>query len=670
MKFACVMLAAAAMLSAQSPYIASPSRLDITVVQGDTSTTSVPISINASSQLVVAFGARVDFAAPGINPWLSVSPATGTPPATIQATFAPAGLSASVYNATITISPGSGGVSLTIPVVLTVLSAGGGGGLKATPAQLQFTAAAGSSASTAAQTVSITNPGAAFLSATVKYNGTPGWLSLTGASNSNPVVLTATANPRGLTGGDYTATIEVAAQGAGPLSIPVTLSVLPYVLNVSPSALNFTSVIGDVAPPAQTLSLTSTGGALDYTIIAAGASWVSFTPSGGKTPGTMTVSVNPAGLAAGKYGAVITVIANNASVSRQDFAVNLTVVQKGSLNVTPASLTFGVAADGSSPPAQTLLIDTGGGPSFPYTASTSTATGGNWLSVTPVSSAAPRSATVSVNPAGLAVGSYTGTVTISAVGIPGSPATVRVNLTVVTPAPIVDAITNAATLATGPVAPGEIVTLFGRFMGPTTLAGTQQSAPGFLDKILGGVTVVFDGSPAPLVYARNDQISAIVPYSVAGQANTQVVVLYKGQTSRALSVPVIDSAPGIFTASASGKGGGAILDGVTYGLIDAAHPSKAGSVVLIYVTGEGRTKPDGEDGRLAQDVLPAPVLPVSVSIAGHDAQVLYAGAASGLVAGLMQINVVVPEGATGDALPIVVTVGKNASPAGVTIAVR
>jgi uncharacterized protein (TIGR03437 family) len=50
--------------------------------------------------------------------------------------------------------------------------------------------------------------------------------------------------------------------------------------------------------------------------------------------------------------------------------------------------------------------------------------------------------------------------------------------------------------------------------------------------------------------------------------------------------------------------------------------------------------------------------------------VLYAGAAPGLVAGLMQINVVVPDGVTGDALPIVVMAGRKASPAGVTIAVK
>src|SRR5262249_61077974 len=136
MKTACVMLAAISAACAQSPYVASPSRLDITVVQGDTSITSIPISISASG-FTVAFGVRVDFAVPGINPWLSVSPATGTPPATIQASFAPAGLAASVYNATITISPGSGGVSLTIPAVLTVLNPCRGGGLQAITAPLQ-----------------------------------------------------------------------------------------------------------------------------------------------------------------------------------------------------------------------------------------------------------------------------------------------------------------------------------------------------------------------------------------------------------------------------------------------------------------------------------------------------------------------------------------------------
>jgi uncharacterized protein (TIGR03437 family) len=154
-------------------------------------------------------------------------------------------------------------------------------------------------------------------------------------------------------------------------------------------------------------------------------------------------------------------------------------------------------------------------------------------------------------------------------------------------------------------------------MGPTTLVGTQTSAPGFLDKILGGVTVVFDGAPSPLIYVRNDQISAIVPYAVVGQPSTQVVVLYKGQVSKAVSVAITDSSPGIFTAAASGKGPGAILDAVTYQLIDATHPAAAGSVVLIYLTGEGQSNPDGQDGKLADgDKLPAPILPVSLTIGG------------------------------------------------------
>jgi hypothetical protein len=213
----------------------------------------------------------------------------------------------------------------------------------------------------------------------------------------------------------------------------------------------------------------------------------------------------------------------------------------------------------------------------------------------------------------------------------------------------VDAVTNAATLAPGAVAPGEIVTLFGRFMGPAQLAQAQQSAPGFLDKILSGVTVAFDGVPSALIYVRSDQVSAVVPYSVA----------------------VADSSPGVFTAAASGKGPGAILDATTYALMTTSTPAKPGSVVLIYATGEGQTAPEGTDGKLAADPLPAPVLPVTVTIGGRSAQVLYAGGAPGNVAGLLQINAVVPPGTPpGDTVPVVVTVGKTASPGGVTMPVR
>lgn len=671
MKIVILAALAVAALQGQSVYTASPTSLTLTVTQGDPqSVTNISLQPNG---ITVNFTVSVVFPSLQFN-WLSVTASNPKPPATLTALINPAGLSASTYNASIVVTPDSGSGSLTIPVVLTVVGPGSsGGGMKATPAQLQFSSQAGAATSTPPQTISITNAGTnAFVSLVVTYLSGNGWLAVAPPSTAtSPITVSVTASAVGLTGGDYSATIQIVGPSS-TLSVPVTLSVLPYVLKVSPQSLDFNATVGDAPPAPQTLTLASSGTALSYSInIPGNTSWLTAKPTSGNTPASITLTANPTGMSQGQYGAVVDILSPAASVATQHIAVTLTVIQRGSLVVSVPTLNYTVPADGSVPLPATVQVDSGGGAPFPFNIAATTATGGNWLSTNPTSGVAPRAVQVLINPGGLAVGNYAGQLTFSAAGINGSPQIVKVNLVVTTPGPIVDAVTNAATLTAGALAPGEIVTLFGRFMGPTTLVGAQQDAPGFLNRILGGVTVVFDGSPSALIYVRNDQISAVVPYGVAGHSSTQVVVLYKGQASKAINVAVTDSSPGIFTAAASGKGPGAILDGTTYAPISAANPAAAGSVVLIYMTGEGQTNPSGEDGKLAADKLPAPLLPVSVTIAGKDAQVLYAGAAPGIVAGLMQINAVVPPDATpGDALPVVVTVGKNASPGAVTMAVK
>jgi uncharacterized protein (TIGR03437 family) len=49
------------------------------------------------------------------------------------------------------------------------------------------------------------------------------------------------------------------------------------------------------------------------------------------------------------------------------------------------------------------------------------------------------------------------------------------------------------------------------------------------------------------------------------------------------------------------------------------------------------------DGRLAAAPLPKPVLPVTATLDGSPARVLYAGDASGLVEGTIQLNIRLPE---------------------------
>ena len=186
----------------------------------------------------------------------------------------------------------------------------------------------------------------------------------------------------------------------------------------------------------------------------------------------------------------------------------------------------------------------------------------------------------------------------------------------------------------------------------------------------GGTSVLFDGIAAPMIYSLTGQVSAIVPYEVAGKSVTQVVVSYQGQTSAPLSVPVAAAAPGIFTTSASGSGQGAILnqDGSLNG---PNNPAPIGSYVFIFATGEGQTNPTGNDGSLDGVPAPNPILPVTATVGGVNATVQYAGGVPSLVAGVLQVNVKVPQPVkSGPNLPILINIGGVASQTNVTLAVQ
>ncbi|MCX6631463.1 MAG: hypothetical protein NTW28_27945, partial [Candidatus Solibacter sp.] len=128
------------------------------------------------------------------------------------------------------------------------------------------------------------------------------------------------------------------------------------------------------------------------------------------------------------------------------------------------------------------------------------------------------------------------------------------------------------------------------------------------------------------------------------------------------------AAPGVFTADGSGRGQAAAVnqDGTRNG---PATPAPAGSVLTLYATGEGQTLPAGVDGKVGAAPLPQPVAPVTMTVGGVAAEVRYAGGAPGQIAGVMQVNVVVPGGLAG-AVPVVLTVSGVASQPGVTVAVR
>ena len=233
----------------------------------------------------------------------------------------------------------------------------------------------------------------------------------------------------------------------------------------------------------------------------------------------------------------------------------------------------------------------------------------------------------------------------------------------------IGAVTNAASSIGGPVAPGEVVVLYGNGLGPAKLTQSQlDPTSGLVGTNLAGTRVIFNGTPAPVLYTWATQIAAVAPYGITG-SNVQVFVEYQGQTSAPVTVPVAAVVPALFTQDSSGKGQAAASnqDGTVNG---AAHPAKAGGYISLWLTGAGQTNPASVDGQPGAAPLPKPVAPVAVTIGGQAATVQYAGQAPYAVAGVMQINAQIPSGVpAGNAVPVVVQVGSVSTQAGVTVAV-
>ncbi len=226
--------------------------------------------------------------------------------------------------------------------------------------------------------------------------------------------------------------------------------------------------------------------------------------------------------------------------------------------------------------------------------------------------------------------------------------------------PRISGVTNGASFVAGAVAPGEIVAIFGANLGISELTQFQLDANGNVGTRLAGTQVLINGVPAPVLYVSSTQVGAITPFGLSGMtANFQVV--FNGKTSATVTVSIAPAAPGLFSSDGDGGGYGVINpDGTTSYFNDL---SDQGSVVSFYATGLGQTVPASVDGAPVNATpYPTPVLPVSVLINGQSAQVIYAGAAPGMVAGVMQVNVVVPEILEGFDLQVFLQAGDFISP--------
>ena len=615
------------------------------------------------------------------NDWLTVTSSGNS----IFASVNTSTVSANTYDGSITVTatnPTTGEAAPNSPLIIPVkFFVSTNALLNVSKQVLTMSSVNGAVATDSIQLTSTSDP----LTFTVAFTTASGgnWLTLGPVSGSTPSAVTVTAVPGSLAPGSYAGSITITATGAqpvanSPIQIPVTLTVASGSLVVPVATLNFNHPQGGTAP-AQTVQISQSGTPLNFVASASttsGGNWLSVTPPSGQTPSTLSIAVTSSALPQGTYQGSVTIVSPGALNSPQVIPVTLTVATPQTIAVTPATLAFSFQIGTQTPNAQQIAVTSTGG-AMMFSASASTRDGGNWLKLSATSgqtSGVAGNLSVAVDPTGLAAGTYTGTITITSPSASNTPQTVAVTLTVTAmPLPSGIAIANAASYAPGAVAPGEIVVIGGQNMGVTTLTSGRLTAAGNLDTTLADTQVLFDGVPAPIVYVSDRQLSAIVPYELAGRLSTRIQVSYKSAVSQALELRVTDAAPGIFTLNASGTGPGAILN--QNGSVNtASNPTQKGNVVVIYATGEGATNPRGINGRITPadvNALARPLLPVSVLIGGRQAQVQYAGSAPGLVAGALQINAVVPaDVASGNAVPVVVTIGSASSQANVTLAVQ
>ena len=211
---------------------------------------------------------------------------------------------------------------------------------------------------------------------------------------------------------------------------------------------------------------------------------------------------------------------------------------------------------------------------------------------------------------------------------------------------------NAASPLVAPLAPLEIVSLYGSNLGPAQPVSGKPGPDGRYPTVLSGTQLTFDGVPAPLLYAGAAQINTVTPSALSGKETTQICAIVNGVSTNCMDAPVQPANPAVFLADVSQGNLAAALN--QDGTINSqANPAPVGSVVSIFATGLGaliHAIPDGSVTGLPVSPLAAGVevftaLPQAKptnTIRFSQVPVLYAGPAPFEIEGLTQINIQVP----------------------------
>lgn len=439
--------------------------------------------------------------------------------------------------------------------------------LSVSPASVSFTGTQGGAAP-AAKTFSVANTGGGSMAWSVSESAT--WLSVSPGTGTNAGTITVTPSLAGLAAGTYTTDVTVTAPGAGgsPKTVAVTLTVdpPPPVLLVTPASLSFAGTAGGPDPAAKTLTVANTGGGTMTWSASETSAWLSVSTAGD----TITVTLAIAGLSAGTYTADVTVTAPGATGSPKTIPVTLTLDPPPTppvLSTSPVSLTFTATEGGADPAARTISVTNTGGGTLSWTASDDA----SWLAVAPASGTQNGTITVTPSITGLAAGTYTADVTVSADTV----RTIPVTLTVDPPPPPALAVTPTTMMftATQGAASPAAKTVFATNTGSGTLQVTASSNASWL-------AVTPTSATAPATLTLTPTTSALA----AGTHAATVTVTPDTGSPKTVDVTLtVNSAapPGLVGAWGFDEPSGATA-------IDSSGGGQAGSITGATRTTAGR----------------------------------------------------------------------------------
>jgi uncharacterized protein (TIGR03437 family) len=602
--------------------------------------------------------------------------------------------------------------------------------------------------STAGSAVTVKISATASTYFTVDPASVPFWLTLgamNGTAVSSGVNITFTPNSLGgsLSAGSYGGSVHFKVAGFNDLAVPVTLVVSnpASTLSVAEGTTQTINWAQGSAYPTSTLTMVSDGSPINFTVAPSvtspttPANWLKVNHTSGVayTWGTpITVSFIQAVFDNANVGDTLTgtvaVTPAGASAINVGYTINVTSPAAAITRIFPAETPVQATALVTDP-ALTVVVTGTGFVAAPSNKKTVVTVGGNTLASASVNVVSSTTMLLTITPDNFNTASSLA-ITAQNPSI-GSPSATALN---VTSKPIIYAVTDGASMveaapgSSPSFAPYEMISIFGDNFGPTSaVTATLDSFSRYPNSLTAGghtLTVTFyraDGTTlianAYLLFATQTQINALVPSGVTGQPSVKIAVTYNSNSSTQYAANVVTSNPGVFTATSSGTGQGAILH-ADFSANSTSNKAAKGSTVLIYVSGLGApnstaantastsaatfpsscisaanymstintaathpnplwTTVDGaviQASKLATGHLPpcfANPITVSVTIDGKAATVSYAGWVGDSVAGLYQVNAVVPTSATsGNAISVQVAVGTAKSQSGVTMAIQ